>query len=83
MTGRRRQSAAARAARRANPVVPARGAAIVARGGHGAAGAGCGELRVEPVSAASLLHIIREIEASPVWDGIEDSYAEEETPPAP
>jgi hypothetical protein len=41
------------------------------------------DLRVESVAAARSLPIIREIEASPVWDGIEDSYVEEETPPAP
>ena len=41
------------------------------------------DLRSESVEAARSLPIIREIEASPVWDAIEDSYREEEPPPAP
>jgi hypothetical protein len=41
------------------------------------------DLRTDSVDAARSLPIIREIEASPVWDGVEDMYGEEETPPAP
>ena len=42
------------------------------------------DLRAESVEAARSLPIIRELEASRIWDAIEDSYVEtEETPPAP
>jgi hypothetical protein len=41
------------------------------------------DMRTESVEAARSLPIIREIEASSVWDGIEDCYVEEQTSPAP
>ena len=47
------------------------------------------DLRAESVEAARSLPIIRELERSPVWDGIEDALIEDETaaaeesPPAP
>jgi hypothetical protein len=41
------------------------------------------DMRSESVDAARSLPIIREIEASPVWDAIEDSQMEEQTSPVP
>jgi hypothetical protein len=41
------------------------------------------DLRAESVEAARSLPIIRELETSSVWDGIEDSLGEEEPPPTP
>jgi hypothetical protein len=41
------------------------------------------DMRAESVQGARSLPIIRELEASPVWDGIEDTQTEEEAPPTP
>lgn len=41
------------------------------------------DVRAESVRAARSLPIIREIESSPVWDGVEERFVEEEAAPAP
>lgn len=41
------------------------------------------DMRAESVEAARSLPIIRQIEASSVWDGVEDCHLEEQTSPVP